>query len=239
MARSILAFVLGSVLWSDTAVAQQPTRVGRVLGVYDYATGLPIPGVSVVDVSTGEVASTTETGTVSLAHIDRAFALLLVRKLGFVAQTVAVNLTPVDTVPVTVLLSRSAQVLPEVRTEASADTIRKLIEVGFYERRQRGAAPSSAYVTAQQLDSWNLTRLSDLVTRVGRAPCGDIYVNGVKLTPPQLLGRSAKSGADGVVQPAEVAGIEFYSASEAPTRYLGSSARPTANRCAVTLIWLK
>src|SRR5579863_9683218 len=80
-----LGLGLGFTSASAAAQAQDTTKGpikvyrGRVVGVFDQESGLPIEGVEVRDVLTGFSAKTTETGTVSLFFVDTAGSFISFR----------------------------------------------------------------------------------------------------------------------------------------------------------------
>ena len=78
----------------------------RVLGVYDWMTGDPIPGADVVNVETGTFATTTGTGTVSLAFLPDGTSHIRVRRPGFNDLTLEVAISPSDTSAITLVMTR-------------------------------------------------------------------------------------------------------------------------------------
>lgn len=78
----------------------------RVLGVFDEATGEAVAGAVVADSATGTSATTTATGTVSLAFLPDGGSTLRVSKPGFAELRIGVTISPRDTLPITLLLSR-------------------------------------------------------------------------------------------------------------------------------------
>ncbi|MDB4876367.1 MAG: hypothetical protein JWM41_2813 [Gemmatimonadetes bacterium] len=78
----------------------------RLLGVYDLDTGDPVPDVDVIDSASGVRAKTTATGTVSLFFVPEGSGALRLHRDGFRDTTLAVTISPVDTVPLTILIRR-------------------------------------------------------------------------------------------------------------------------------------
>jgi hypothetical protein len=86
-----------------SAPALEPFRL-RILGVFDALTGDFLPGAEVLDLATGTHATTTETGTVSLAFMQVGHSKVAISKTGFRSDTLSINIAPTDTVPITVAL---------------------------------------------------------------------------------------------------------------------------------------
>jgi hypothetical protein len=91
---------------SPSIPAPVPSHRTRVLGVYDGETGSPIDSCRVVDTASGTKASTTSSGTVSLAFLPEGVSTVHVEKAGYRSLTLSVTISPRDTVPITVVLSR-------------------------------------------------------------------------------------------------------------------------------------
>jgi hypothetical protein len=93
---------------ADSAVSRvSRSYASRLIGVFDFITGSPIDSCDVVDVSTGTLARTTETGTATLAFLPDGDWKIEIRKVGYQAQTLSVKIAPADTTPITVLLTRA------------------------------------------------------------------------------------------------------------------------------------
>ena len=234
----------------QTAVAIR-VRPGRLLGVFDAETGEPLSGVRVLNVSNGLSVETTVSGTVSLFFVDTAGGLLRITKLGYVPQLLVVANSPRDTVPLTVVLSRQGQLLPTVVSRGRrqltprgpADTVRRLDDVGFYDRRYTTGAPSASFITAKQLNG--VRTLDDLPRISGRPICsGNIYVDGIRVSvPSRVLGRgrvsqTMTSPLDMIVPIDQIAGVEMYNGADAPEEYGATAAHGAMLGC-VTLIWTK
>jgi hypothetical protein len=227
--------------------------IGRVIGIYDAETGSPIEAVEVMDVASRISALTTSTGTVALSFVDTAGSLIRIRKLGYESLMMPIANSP-GSIPLTILLKRSGQLLPATvttakRVRALADTVRKLELSGFYERRTTSGASPSAFMTAEQIE--RLTTFDDFQAVTGRPICVEnLYVDGVRIANTnrdnafwkmrQRAGARAlhESLIDEVVKPTEVAAIENYRVSEVPAEF-NATKDPGAGSCGVTLVWTK
>jgi len=78
----------------------------RLMGVYDSESGDPLAGVDVVDVTSGTFATTTSTGTVALAFLPEGTSTIKLRKPGYADLVMSVTISPRDTTPLTVVVSR-------------------------------------------------------------------------------------------------------------------------------------
>ena len=83
-----------------------PSLPRRILGVFDVNTGEPVDGARVIDLATGTFARTTKTGTVSLAFIPSGTWRVGIEKAGYDSLTLPIAISPRDSTPVTVVLSR-------------------------------------------------------------------------------------------------------------------------------------
>jgi hypothetical protein len=94
---------------------------GRLLGVYDEATGEPLEGVQVVDGLTGTMALTSSTGTVWLTFLSQtASTPVEIRKIGYQPKSLMVATGATDTVPITLTVSRVTE-LPTVPIVAAGN----------------------------------------------------------------------------------------------------------------------
>ena len=262
--RVLWTVLFAAILVAEPALAQA-RPAGRILGVFDEMSLQPIVGAEVVDLGTGIKALTSETGTISLGHLVAGTTMLHVRRIGYESKIVPVTVAPSDTVSITVVLTPRLPTLPTVVTTerpSPADPKWKLGVVGFLDRQRTISAPPAAFVTAEQIARWHLSLLSDLKSHTGRGVCGDVYIDGVHQDMTSLAYGSGnyRKGVDELIRPENVAGVEIYTASEAPYPYFqpepplvisrvngrrvaptaagGARRSPTTNSgCAVTLIW--
>jgi len=147
-----IAVIAGrSAAQDSTAAAGRTTATpsyrARVLGVFDASTGAPIEGVEVTGIMSGSTATTTRTGTVALVFLPDGGGIVRVRKLGYEMQTLAIAISPADTVPVTIALQPVAR-LQGVVTYGSARPMSPRLS-GFEERRLHGG--TGYFLTEEQL----------------------------------------------------------------------------------------
>jgi hypothetical protein len=113
---------------------------GRILGVFDDATGQPIVGADVIDTDAETKATTSVSGAVQLAFLGVDSTVVQVRKIGYLPKTISVATSAADTVPFTVVLTPIAQTLPTVVTTGKVQATgafadferRRLIGLGHF-----------------------------------------------------------------------------------------------------------
>jgi hypothetical protein len=272
---AVLAMMAFDASWA-TAVAQSAPRSRvdsvkaanlayryRLLGVYDQQSGDPVEGAEVVDVLGGNKSLTTKTGTVSLLFLPDGGGLVRVRKLGFLPQTFMVAISPADTTPITVILTRAgiAQELPKVLvTDSSVKYLSPALR-SFEERRKGGFGHFIPESEMRKNDNHTMTDV--LIS----------HIPGLMIAPSALgaqfivsTRKMCKGGAlaacrfpncypavlvDGVkanigmsvnlppdwskILPTDYAAVEYYAGpSEAPIEFSGSS-----NECGLLLLWTR
>jgi hypothetical protein len=79
----------------------------RLLGLYDESTGDPIAGAAVADTATGTTALTTATGTISLVFLPEGRSTIRIQKQGYASLVIGVDISPADTVPLTLVLGKT------------------------------------------------------------------------------------------------------------------------------------
>jgi hypothetical protein len=234
--RLALAVCLALVA-APLAAQEAPAYRRRLLGVYDMQTGDPIEGVEVTDLLGKLTATTSATGTVSLAFLPEGETMLRIRKVGYTAKTMAVSISPVDTVPFTVLLERSAQVLPTVVTKDSA--VRKWMSPGlqaFEERRRQGFGQFITDSVLRRYDSGPLTnairRLAGVAVNCRGSKC--VAVSQRSGCPPKIFmdGAAANENNLELFQSMNFSGVEFYTAANILPQY-----NMTGSGCGVLLLW--
>jgi hypothetical protein len=233
-----------------------PAYRNRIVGVWDAQTFQPLAGVEVNDLLTGTWALTSGTGNASLVFLPEGVSLVRIRKLGFESQTIPVSVSPEDSSPITILLSRMTALGPVVtaaarsRQRGPADTVRSLERNGFYDRRNSSATPPSAFLTQEKIKG--LTLVSDARYVMGGRPIctANVYLDGTKLEVPSgqigrgRVARNLKQGIDAVLpDPTTIAAIETYKWDEAPAQFAGTfsglGALNGGGEPCITLIWTK
>lgn len=229
---------------ASLAGAQTPAYRHRILGVFDAASGEPIEGVEISDLLSKTVALTTKTGTVTLAFLPDGGSLVRIRKIGYATQTMMVAISPVDTVPITVLLE-TAQTLPAVVTTDSAPKYRSPALREFEERRRQGfghfVTDSMLRRQENRTTMTNIVRQFPSVTMVcptrgikngqcwpvsARRGCPVVvYIDGIQSTDNDLQKMLIT----------DYAGVEFYSGpATVPAQY-----NATGSDCGVLLFWTR
>jgi hypothetical protein len=256
---ALFALAIGAL--TAPAFAQSPASTvpayrGRILGVFDAQTGDPIEGADISDVLNKNSSVTTKTGTVSLVFLPDGGTLVRIRKIGYETQTMMVAISPADTVPLTVLMARSAQTLPTVVTRDSAPPPRSMRLRDFVERMNAGAG--GRFISEADLrkndGKTNMTnmirRLSGLQVQCGK-PGGQRPMDCWAITR-RAQSRMAIMGGecavdlymDGVpysdndlnkLKVEEFAGVEYYAGGASiPIQY-----NKTGSSCGVLLLWTR
>ncbi|HLA89620.1 MAG TPA: carboxypeptidase regulatory-like domain-containing protein [Gemmatimonadaceae bacterium] len=258
MARRLIVLILLTVcVLSPTASSDaQPRASVRLLGVFDDATGQPVVGAAVVDLTSGTTVVTSATGTVSLAHLAAGTTILQVRKIGYESRMVTVSAS--DTVSVTVVLRPFGQPLPKIVTSAPAPVSPRL--AAFEENRVRGFGH---FITREQLVRMEGHLTSDVLRTIpgprliqNRRQPSEWYVASTRPNLSLLRngpggtcyaavivdGIFVYQGADGEppfninsIPPDQIAGIEYYAGGATmPVRY-----NSTRNACGLVVIWTR
>ncbi len=230
-----------------------PRPLGRLLGVFDDATGQPVAGAEVVNLATQARALTSESGAVSLALLEPGVTVLQIRKIGYASRMQTVIVSPADTVSITVMLKPLAQALPEVRTTAASTATGKL---SLFE--QHRAEGFGHFLTQEQLAKSQGRLTSDVLRTIPGALLvpsrrstawyvgstrGNGSVNrGTCLAAVMVDGAVVYGGAPGQppfdinsIRPEEMAGVEFYAGGASmPMEY-----NTTRGTCGIVIIWTR
>ena len=255
----VLAAIIQVVAFG-VAAGQAPTLpIGllsyrqRLLGVFDVESGAPIEGARVTDVLSRISALTTHTGTVALVYLPEGGSLIRIEKIGYQPTTLTVEISPSDTVPLTLLLNPLAQTLPAIITRDSAPHYIGPGLRAFEDRRRLGLGHFVSEAELRHHDNEKMTtlirrfpglrifcpksgmrssqcwavsvRLASKHAILGGSCDVDVYMDGVA------------SGDNDLEKLAvnEFGGVEYYAGSATiPTQY-----NKTGSSCGVLLLWTR
>ena len=230
----------------------------RLLGVYDAQTGDPVEGVEVADVLSKASTMTSKTGTISLFFLPDGGSLVRLRKIGYETQTLAVSISPADTIPITVILNH-ATALPAVVVKDSAP---KFMTPGmrmFAEHQKLGFGHFLTDTLFRKYESSTLanflgSRFPGVITvqgpggakylASGRRMCSGpamrqcrgpdcfvtVYQDGAKIYDPNNVGTQRVDFEH--MSPRDYEAAEFYQGAEVPPEY-----NATGNSCGVLVLW--
>jgi len=228
-----------------------PAYRHRLLGVYDGQSGEAIEGAEVIDAFNHVSALTTKTGTITLVFLPDGGSLVQVKKIGYQPVTLLVQISPSDTVPVTVTLSVAAQTLPTVVTK---DSSRRYVSPALRAVEERRLLGYGHFLTETELRKHDSEKITNLVrgfsglkidcTKMGVHECRavsvrhpnkyalqggvcyvDVYVDGVLILENDL----EKMPVNGI------GAVEYYSGgSTIPLQF-----NRTGSSCGVLVFWTR
>jgi hypothetical protein len=214
----------------------------RVTGVVTDKTGKRLSGARVMLQGGGATAISNANGEFVLDSLPSGTQAIEVRKLGYAAQDVPVELSANEPAKTTVTLGDFVPVLQTMVVEAQRD--KALSNVGYLERKQMG---NGYFFDGNQINHESMT-FSDVMriapglrispTGDGRTyviqdarsasnGCVNYYVDG---TPWQTL---QPGDIDSYVRPAEIVAVEVYHGSQTPPQYTP----PGQGGCATIVVW--
>ncbi|MGH7619504.1 MAG: carboxypeptidase-like regulatory domain-containing protein [Gemmatimonadaceae bacterium] len=243
-----VALLAAVLLVPARAFAQAPATSAnyraRILGVFDSQSGEPIEGAGVTDLFAKLTAATTKTGTVSLAFLPEGASMLRIQKIGFKPVTQVVEISPVDTIAITVLMEATAQILPTVVSKDSANVFVSPRMRDFEDRRKTGMG---RFITEAELRKNDNRSLTNVVRQSGAA------VSCTRRTPIQCFAVNPRSGGSGcsldvyydgvlvnddnrdleTIPTSQIGAVEIYaSTATVPAMY-----NKTGKGCGVMLLW--
>jgi hypothetical protein len=240
-----------------------PSYRARLLGVYT-SDGDPIEGAEVSDALTKTTALTTKTGTVTLSFLPDGATLVRIRKVGFVAATMLVNIDPTDTLPVMVMLKPMVRELPAVITKDSAP---RYVSPGLRAFEERRAAGGGYFVVEKEIRKWDAGPMTNVIRNIpaikiicergkGMAsmPCHastrraggkhaimdgdcpvDVYMDGTLYYSSFNFGGFESDADLQKLQATNFAAVEFYpGGASIPAQY-----NKTGASCGVLLLWTR
>jgi hypothetical protein len=214
----------------------------RVTGKVVDKTGKPLGGARIMLQGGGAAAVSRPNGEFTLDSLPSGTQALEVRKLGYAAADVPVELSANEPARTTVTLGDFIPTLEVMRVEAAAD--KALSKVGYLERKNSGMG---FFMDGKQINHESLS-FSDVmrvapglrITPVGDGRsyvitdsrsasngCVNFYVDGT-------LWQTMQPGdIDQYVRPQELVAIEVYHGSQAPPQFTP----PGQSSCAAIVAW--
>ncbi len=232
--------VPGATRSLPTVPRGRATLVGKVVDV----GGTPLSGARIELEADNAIATSDTQGKFTMSGLRSGTRSLSVRRLGFQAVEVPVDLTAAAPRQVTVTMSHFVPVLDAVRVSAIREI--GLNRVGFSDRRKSGNGTFYGPDIIQARNPQKLNMLLETAPslRMGTDATGHRYVTGRNNGcvqywvdgHPWYTGNSNdwQMSPDNFLSGAELAGVEIYDELSAPAQY-GS----ISGSCAVVVIWTK
>lgn len=226
----------------SAAQAGNATVSGRVV-----LEGSPSNAGSRVEVvGTDKVALTNQKGEFTMTKLPSGSHVLLARHLGFGAQTVAVDLTPLQPQRVTVKLPKFVATMDPVVVNARRSA--SLDRVGFSQRQRTGMG---FYMGPSQLQNIHPQYLTDILRRVPglrvmSSPEGDVVASSrgissltgggcVQYYVDDMPWQSATPGdINSFVNANEVVALEVYQGTTTPAQYMRAM-----GDCTTIVLWTR
>jgi TonB family protein len=233
---AVLTLVIGT--FPRAGVAQTVRTV--VAGVVVDSTGSPIGGAHVIVEGTQLNTTTDGSGRFRLTEVAVGGVRLVVRRIGFKAATVPLDLTGRGATQLMITLS----VVPEVLAPIEVTEAREVFDARLAGFEARVAKRKNGhFITRDRIERSTSKRLSDLLRQVPTVRIAMVrglgtmaYVRGANCPPLFYIdGSPANAGPLDLdlIDLSSVEGIEVYGGFGAPPEF--SNVR--ADRCGVIAIW--
>jgi len=214
----------------------------RVVGKVVDKRGQPLRDARVMLQGGGAVAITKPNGEFVLDSLPSGTQALDVRKLGYSATEVPVELSSATPASTTITMSDAVPLLETMRVEAAQD--KALSDIGYLQRKQAGMG---RFYDGKQINHASMS-FSDVMrmdpglriqptgdgrtyvitdSRSASNGCVNFYVDGTLWQP------MTPGDIDSYVQPAELVAVEVYHGSETPPQYTP----PGQSGCATVVAW--
>lgn len=236
-AVACLALVLGFT--PRHALAQGERSV--VSGLVVDSLGAPVPGAQVSIDGTAHRTTTDPAGSFRLIGVDPGLATLVVRRIGFKAASLAIQVSPSGAGQLMVTLSMTPEILAPVEVAATREVYDARLD-GYFDRVSKRI--SGNIITRERIERAHSKRMVDLlrqvpsvrivstrawgtVARIRGAPCPPVvFIDG--------FAASAGPFDLDMIDLSSVEGIEVYAGmGSIPAEF--STAR--GDRCGVIAIW--
>ena len=174
---------------APTALRAQGNSSGTtsVAGTVEDSIGAPVIGAQILAVASASRTVSDSLGRFLLTNLRRGTVTLEIRRLGFEALTVPLELPLADDETLAIELRGGAADLAPVLVKADRVSPR-LAATGFLNRKQFSGAPPGQYVTRADFDKLGPIDLGQMLRRMSAraARCGDgvIFLDGVLMAKP-------------------------------------------------------
>ena len=234
-----LRIIAVGIVWIYPAEAQ---RV-KLTGIVRDSAGAPVPEADVSIPAAHLLTRTDSAGAFVLARVSAGQTELSVRRLGFVPQSMQVNVKPDGTDTLVVIMVAQALELPGVTIDEQ--TKRHLLWIeDFYRRRAKGIG--GTFYTRDDIDARHASRLSDVLrdapgvrfvrSRGGSGIRFDTQSNFRRDCVPQYFidGQRVPNIEIDDLSARDVEGVELYAGpSSTPTQFQQGA----VTSCGTVVIW--
>ncbi|HEX8946549.1 MAG TPA: carboxypeptidase regulatory-like domain-containing protein [Gemmatimonadaceae bacterium] len=214
----------------------------RVTGKVVDKRGQPLRDARVMLQGGGTVAITKPNGEFVLDSLPSGTQALDVRKLGYSATEVAVELSSTTPAKTTITMSDAVPLLETMRVEAAQD--KALSDIGYLQRKQTGLGRfyDGKQINHQSISFSDVMRIDPglkvqptgdgrtyVITdsRSATTGCVNFYVDGT------LWQQMSPGDIDNYVQPSELVAVEVYHGTETPPQFTP----PGQSGCATVVAW--
>ncbi|MHB1298545.1 MAG: TonB-dependent receptor plug domain-containing protein [Gemmatimonadaceae bacterium] len=241
---SAAPWVVAGLLAASAPGNAQPQSVrGALLGTVLDETGRGIVGAVAIVIGSALPVETDGKGGFRLARLDTGAARVVVRRIGFKPETLAVDIDGHTPARASVTLRRVAVPLPAVRV-TGREGLRGPM-AGFYARQERG---NGRFITQEQIARRNVGTMSELLRdipglRIGSPRFGvhSFRMRNSSQAPLVWLDGTPMGSSEVDLDdfdPRTFAGIEVYSgAATVPTEFSGGRMMTTSG--GAILLWTK
>lgn len=241
---AVLAAVLAPSLdaQSDPAPPGGLISTGIVAGVVEDTLSTPVAGAQIGVVGMRGHGLSEDDGTFRIAGIQPGARVVVVRRIGFRPESLAVNIVAGTVHDVRIRIRATPQWVAPVVVDARSAKYTGFLR-GFYERRDRGAG---VFFTAADIEQRNPRFVTDLLrtvpgTRIAtRGPENVVTFRGFSCPPLIWIDGNAATAAyldPDLFDPMTLAGIEVYRGpATVPAALMGVQGK---GACGVIALWTK
>lgn len=221
----------------------QPAPAGSavIVGTVTNAGGVPVADARVSVQGTNAAASTAADGSFTITGVPPGTQAVLVRRVGYAPTQIPIDVKAAGRNPLTVRLGAYAPQLTRVDVKARAPD--PLASTGFTRRKRTGLGH---YLDQSDINRIRPTYTTDILRRL---PGLYVYGEGPSATIATTRGygcvsylidgnpvmASAGQSIDQLVNPQDVAAVEYYQQATAPLELSAGSSQG----CALLVIWTK